>query len=167
LLLAIRAVLPGSHIAVVDGSPDWALAYMARFGLDVCVPRIFSYSDPRQAVSYFLPATLDRLENAPRNGTLEVRGAHDTRDFLSTKPPCGRHPQDSGARLAPRRRVAGLVGNAGCRAAWPLQPLRAEDSSFLRGLTSASAAALHRVAAMTLTCSSNRLPWGRETAREP
>ena len=65
-------------------SEQWALAFMTRYGMDVCIPRIFSYSSPRQASSYFLPGMLERVRQAPRNATLEVRGAGDTRDFLST-----------------------------------------------------------------------------------
>jgi nucleoside-diphosphate-sugar epimerase len=61
-------------------SEQWALAS----GLDVCIARLFSYSDPAQPASYFIPATIARIEAAPPGGTLEVRGATDTRDFLTT-----------------------------------------------------------------------------------
>lgn len=65
-------------------SEQWALAYMKHYGLKVCVPRLFSYSDPGQAQSYFLPSTIARLNAAPPNGTLEIRGAGDRRDFSCT-----------------------------------------------------------------------------------
>jgi nucleoside-diphosphate-sugar epimerase len=65
-------------------SEQWALAYMNRYGMDICIPRIFSYSSPLQEPSYVLPGMLERIRQAPRGGTLEVCGASDTRDFLST-----------------------------------------------------------------------------------
>lgn len=66
-------------------SEQWALAYMEKYGLDVCVPRLFSYTDPCQASSYLVPSMIVRLSDAPPNGRLAVRGADDVRDFLGTE----------------------------------------------------------------------------------
>jgi len=65
-------------------SEQWAVAYLNRYGMDICIPRIFSFSSPLQGSSYVLPGMLERIRRTPKGGTLEVRGASDTRDFLST-----------------------------------------------------------------------------------
>jgi len=63
----------------------WALTYGRTFGLPVCVGRIFSYTSRWQAASYFIPALVRRIADAPRNSALEIPGLLGSRDFLSTR----------------------------------------------------------------------------------
>lgn len=62
---------------------EWAGFYARRDGLDLCVGRIFSYSAPEQPESYFVPAIIRKLREAPRGATLEIPGILGTRDFLT------------------------------------------------------------------------------------
>lgn len=51
----------------------------------VCVGRIFSFSASSQDETYLLPSLARRIRAAERNSTLEVRGGHNVRDFLTTR----------------------------------------------------------------------------------
>lgn len=62
---------------------EWADFYARRDGLDLCVGRIFSYSAPEQPESYFVPAIIRRVADAPRGARLEIPGILGTRDFLT------------------------------------------------------------------------------------
>jgi nucleoside-diphosphate-sugar epimerase len=59
-----------------------------RHGLELCVGRIFSYSTPEQPASYFIPAIIKKLSEAPRGATLEIPGIKGTRDFLTPELIC-------------------------------------------------------------------------------
>lgn len=61
----------------------WAEFYALRHDLDVCIGRIFSYSAPEQPESYFIPAIIRKLSNAPPRARLEIPGLSGTRDFLT------------------------------------------------------------------------------------
>ena len=67
---------------------DWANFYARRHGLDLCIGRIFSYSTPEQPESYFVPAMIRKLSDAPRGAKLEIPGIHGTRDFLTPELIC-------------------------------------------------------------------------------
>jgi nucleoside-diphosphate-sugar epimerase len=62
---------------------EWAGFYARRHGLDLCVGRIFSYSTVEQPESYFIPAIIRKLKEAPRGAKLEIPGILGTRDFLT------------------------------------------------------------------------------------
>lgn len=51
----------------------------------VCVARIFSFSAVSQKETYLLPSLARRIRAAEPNSTLEVRGGHNVRDFLTTR----------------------------------------------------------------------------------
>jgi len=59
-----------------------------RHGLELCIGRIFSYSTPEQPASYFIPAIIKKLSEAPRGATLEIPGIQGTRDFLTPELIC-------------------------------------------------------------------------------
>jgi nucleoside-diphosphate-sugar epimerase len=59
-----------------------------RHGLELCVGRIFSYSAPEQPASYFIPAIIKKLSEAPRGAKLEIPGIQGTRDFLTPELIC-------------------------------------------------------------------------------
>jgi len=61
-----------------------ATAYQEHFQLRVCVGRIFSFSSPLQAESYFIPALVRKIFTAPRGAVLRIPGLQGTRDFLTT-----------------------------------------------------------------------------------
>ncbi|MGZ3698295.1 MAG: NAD-dependent epimerase/dehydratase family protein [Bdellovibrionota bacterium] len=64
---------------------EWCRIYGEKYGLGVCMGRIFSYTSPLQAQSYFIPATIKKIREAPRGATLEIPGLLGSRDFLTTK----------------------------------------------------------------------------------
>ncbi|MBI4062100.1 MAG: NAD(P)-dependent oxidoreductase [Elusimicrobia bacterium] len=66
----------------------WADYYARRHGLALCIGRIFSYSAPEQPESYFVPAIIRKLSDAPRGGRLEIPGIQGTRDFLTPELIC-------------------------------------------------------------------------------
>lgn len=57
------------------------LAYRDR----ACVGRIFSFSALAQPASYLIPGLIERIRHAAPNARMELRGAHNVRDFLSTR----------------------------------------------------------------------------------
>jgi len=61
----------------------WCDIYRSQYGLSVCVGRVFSYSSPKQPQTYFLPSMIQKIKNAPKEGTLEARGLYGTRDFVT------------------------------------------------------------------------------------
>ncbi len=61
----------------------WCEIYRNQYNLPICVGRVFSYSSPKQPQSYFLPAIIQKIKNAAPGATLEARGLHGTRDFLT------------------------------------------------------------------------------------
>lgn len=63
---------------------QWGRIYAERFGLPICIGRIFSYSSSLQPASYFLPALAGKIKNAPLSGRIEIPGMLGTRDFLRT-----------------------------------------------------------------------------------
>jgi nucleoside-diphosphate-sugar epimerase len=67
---------------------EWAAFYAVKHGLELCVGRIFSYSTPEQPESYFIPAIIKKLSEAPRGATLEIPGIQGTRDFLTPELVC-------------------------------------------------------------------------------
>lgn len=60
-----------------------ALAWARRFDLAVCVGRIFSFGAAAQGSDYLFPSLASRIASAAPNATIEVRGGHQRRDFLS------------------------------------------------------------------------------------
>ena len=67
---------------------EWADAYARRHGLELCIGRIFSYSAPEQPESYFVPAIIRKVADAPRGARLEIPGINGTRDFLTPELIC-------------------------------------------------------------------------------
>lgn len=65
-------------------SEQIAIAWGRRFGFDVCVGRIFSFSAKTQSDDYFLPSLARRIREAADGETLRISGGLQTRDFLST-----------------------------------------------------------------------------------
>ncbi len=61
---------------------DWCDAYAKNYGLDVCIGRIFSFSDVQQPDYYFLPAMFKRIRNAPIGADVRIPGVQGYRDFL-------------------------------------------------------------------------------------
>jgi nucleoside-diphosphate-sugar epimerase len=61
----------------------WCETYRSQYKLPICVGRVFSYSSPKQPIQYFLPSMIQKIKNAPPNSTLEARGLHGARDFLT------------------------------------------------------------------------------------
>ena len=61
---------------------ELAASYQGK--LSICIGRIFSFSAPTQANSYFLPSLIKKIKTCPKGGSLEIRGLHGTRDFLTT-----------------------------------------------------------------------------------
>lgn len=61
----------------------WAEVYRNKYNLPICTGRIFSYSAPDQAASFFIPALIQKIKDAPPNAQLEIRGLDGTRDFLT------------------------------------------------------------------------------------
>lgn len=61
----------------------WCEIYRDQYQLDICVGRVFSYSSKKQPQAYFIPSMIKRIKEAPKGATLEVRGLHGTRDFLT------------------------------------------------------------------------------------
>jgi nucleoside-diphosphate-sugar epimerase len=66
----------------------WCQIYAQRFGLPICVTRIFSCSSPLQPKTYFVPAMVEKVKNSAIGATLEARGLNGTRDFLTTVQVC-------------------------------------------------------------------------------
>ena len=63
----------------------WADVYRDRHKLPICTGRIFSYSAPNQAGSFFIPSLITKIKNADANARLEMRGLDGTRDFLTVQ----------------------------------------------------------------------------------
>jgi len=63
---------------------EWGRIYAERFGLSICMGRIFSYTSPLQPSSYFVPGLIEKISKAAPHATLEIPGLHGTRDFLQT-----------------------------------------------------------------------------------
>lgn len=66
---------------------QWALEF-GKSELNICIGRIFSTSSPLHPDSYFLPSMIRKISGAPPGATLEVRGLHGTRDFLTADQVC-------------------------------------------------------------------------------
>jgi nucleoside-diphosphate-sugar epimerase len=64
---------------------EWAAVYREKFGMPVCTGRIFSFTAPMQAESFFVPAIIKRIRDAKRNEMIELEGLMGHRDFLQTK----------------------------------------------------------------------------------
>jgi nucleoside-diphosphate-sugar epimerase len=64
---------------------NWASAYENTFAMRVCIGRIFSYTSRWQALSYFVPALVRKISEAPPDGVLEIPGLLGSRDFLTTR----------------------------------------------------------------------------------
>jgi nucleoside-diphosphate-sugar epimerase len=60
----------------------WSSFYRKHYGLPICIGRIFSFSHPNQASSYFIPSMIRKIREAPKGATLEIPGLHGSRDFL-------------------------------------------------------------------------------------
>lgn len=67
---------------------EWGRTYLSKHGLPICVGRIFSFSSPLQASSYFIPSMIRKISTVPQGGTLDIPGLEGTRDFLSTAQIC-------------------------------------------------------------------------------
>lgn len=65
-------------------SERWAVAYADKYGLPVCVGRIFSFTAPDQEKSFFIPAMREKIGQAAKGATLEIPGILGRRDFLTT-----------------------------------------------------------------------------------
>lgn len=63
----------------------WTEVYRNKYHLPVCTGRIFSYSAPDQATSFFIPSLIGKIKEAPPNAQLEIRGLDGTRDFLTVQ----------------------------------------------------------------------------------
>lgn len=64
---------------------QWAERLAAKVRLKLCIGRIFSYSSPLQANSYFLPSMIQKLSSAPKNSCLQIPGLSGKRDFWSAQ----------------------------------------------------------------------------------
>ena len=62
-----------------------ATALAERFGIPLCVGRIFSFSGPGQSDLYLLPSLVARIRGGAPESTLPLRGAMSVRDFLTTR----------------------------------------------------------------------------------
>ena len=79
-------VSPVSTYGVTKAQGDaWAELYRSKYSLPVCTGRIFSYSAPDQAASFFIPSLLQKIRDAPSNARLEIRGLDGTRDFITVQ----------------------------------------------------------------------------------
>ena len=77
---------PVSTYGVTKAQGDaWADVYRNKYNLPVCTGRIFSYSAPDQAVSFFIPSLLQKIRDAPVDARLEIRGLDGTRDFITVQ----------------------------------------------------------------------------------
>ena len=75
---------PVSTYAVTKAQGDaWADVYRSKYSVPVCTGRIFSYSAPDKAASFFIPSLLKKIRDAPPNARLEIRGLDGTRDFIT------------------------------------------------------------------------------------
>ena len=63
----------------------WAEVYRGKYNLPICTGRIFSYSAPTQAASFFMPSLVQRIKDAPLSARLEIRGLDGTRDFITVE----------------------------------------------------------------------------------
>lgn len=63
----------------------WAEVYRNKYNLPICTGRIFSYSAPDQAASFFIPSLIQKIKDASPNAQLEIRGLDGTRDFLTVR----------------------------------------------------------------------------------
>jgi len=61
----------------------WTEVYRSKYNLPICTGRIFSYSAPDQAASFFIPSLVQKIKNALPNTQLEIRGLDGTRDFIT------------------------------------------------------------------------------------
>ncbi len=64
---------------------QWAERLSKKAQLPLCVGRIFSYSSPLQAESYFLPGILHKLRGAESGSTLSIPGLAGKRDLWSAE----------------------------------------------------------------------------------
>lgn len=64
---------------------ELGLMYAEKYDMNICIGRIFSYSSALQPSSYFIPALIEKIRRAPKNGRLDVPGLKGGRDFLSTR----------------------------------------------------------------------------------
>jgi nucleoside-diphosphate-sugar epimerase len=77
---------PVSTYGLTKAQADaWAEVYRNKYYLPICTGRIFSYSGPDQSSSFFIPSIIKKIEDAPRNAQLEIRGLDGTRDFITLK----------------------------------------------------------------------------------
>jgi len=63
---------------------EWCEIHRTRYGVPICLGRIFSYASPLQDSGYFIPATIRKIREAPPGAALEIPGLLGSRDFLST-----------------------------------------------------------------------------------
>ena len=64
---------------------EWAAIYAEKYGLPVCVGRIFSYTSPLQPQAYLIPSLFHRLAQASPGASLEIAGLAGSRDFLTAE----------------------------------------------------------------------------------
>lgn len=64
---------------------QWAEVYRSKYNLPICTGRIFSYSAPDQATSFFIPSLIQKIKMALPNVQLEIRGLDGTRDFITVR----------------------------------------------------------------------------------
>ncbi|CAF1293519.1 unnamed protein product [Adineta steineri] len=77
---------PVSTYGVTKAQGDqWADVYRSKYNLPICTGRIFSYSDPNQAASFFIPSLIAKIKDAPADARLEIRGLDGTRDFITVQ----------------------------------------------------------------------------------
>ncbi len=62
--------------------------YAKKYGMPICLGRIFSYSSALQPPSYFIPSLIAKIQAAAPGATLEIPGLHGIRDFVSTRQIC-------------------------------------------------------------------------------
>jgi len=65
-------------------SEDLCETFRKSYRMNICVPRIFSYTDQDQSNEYFIPAMIDKISNAPLNHELFIPGLNGARDFLNS-----------------------------------------------------------------------------------
>jgi nucleoside-diphosphate-sugar epimerase len=67
---------------------QWAIEMSNKLDFKICLGRIFSTCSPLHPETYFLPAMIKKINDAPSNAVLEVRGLLGTRDFLTADLAC-------------------------------------------------------------------------------
>ena len=58
--------------------------FIESYRMNICIPRIFSYTDQQQSSEYFIPAMIDKISKAPFNHELFIPGLNGARDFLTS-----------------------------------------------------------------------------------